>query len=396
MANGLIPDLPRGISQAEFDVAAGPDLRAMDQPSGRERFGNALMRFGAGFNNPNAHMQQLQKQREAKQVALQLSLQALPEGDIRRDQLAAQLDNLLGLQGVGAAIRSGPTTLSAGQRIVQQGAGGEFEQLVDPVFAPSAAGRKTETQRGIDELLQRNFSLNDAQDIQRGRVVPTSPDAFGNVYLLNRATGESKLAVRGGGASLPEPAGEGQARATKKPRAGLAPIAAAGSGIGPQARLKQMASDVIGPFVKGALFEDTVQARQRLGLFNKIMERSLVNNPRFPLGEMSRVGELLPNTQKFFTDPDAARNDLVQTRDFLKSWVSIKKSEMKAPAVTSKRKAQLADQISTVRENLALFGPLPSEDFSGMSVDQLITVDPAELSPEQLQTYIENLEQGLQ
>lgn len=359
-------------------------------------FANRLVRAGLLASNPSALVQQeqLQAQREqARLAALQLALENTPIDAANRPQLEAAFGQAIGIPTAGMSFRPEPDrfTLGPNQTRFEQRPGQAPQEVARGRAAPST-GRGTETQRGIAELVNRGFALEDAQDIQRGRVRPSAPDAFGNIFLVNAATGETTLARRGGGA--PEPRERGSGPESQQP--GLAPIESAGIGVGPVARVQQLISNTIGPFIEGTPFQETVEARQRLGLFNKTLERSLVNNPRFPVAETGRVAELLPDINTFFVDPDAARSRLIQTRDFLNSLVRIKQAEMEAPAVTTTRKADLADQISTLRESLALFGPLPGGNLSGMTIDQLITVDPRSLTSEQREIYKERLLRGLQ
>lgn len=355
---------------------------------------NAFQRFGLGTRGAELRVAAREKAQIAKRAALQLALERTPIDAPNRPELEAEFGRLTGVPTIGLSFRPEAAepeafTLGPNQTRFEQSPGQPPRPVARGV-ASSGTARATETQRGIAELQARGFALEDAQDIQRGRVRATTPDAFGNIFLVNSATGEMKLARRGGGAPPPRERGEGPDPQPQQP--GLAPLESASVGVGPVARAKQLLSDFIGPFIDGGIFQDTVQARQRLGLFNKTLERSLINNPKFPVAEVGRVGELLPNVNTFFTDQDAARNNLIQTRDFMRSLASIKQSEMEAPGVTSKRKAELADQISILRENLALFGPLPGGNISAMTPDQLTTVDVKSLTDQQLIDYLERIE----
>lgn len=363
------------------------------RPGFLETFGRSLL--GSTAIGQQAGVGQRQRE-EARRAALQLALENTPIDAGNRPELEAEFGQMMGIPTIGMSFRPEPAepdrfTLGPTQTRFEQLPGQAPQAIARGRAAPGSV-RETETQRGITELVNRGFSLEDAQDIQRGRVRPSAPDAFGNIFLVNSATGETKLARKGAGA--PEPVERGEGPPAQQP--GLAPLESTRVGVGPKARIQQLVSNVIGPFIDGTPFEETVEARQRLGLFNKTVERSLVNNPRFPVAEVGRVAELLPDTNAFFIDPDAARSRLVQTREFLGNLVQIKQAEMEAPAVTSARKTELADQISILRENLALFGPISGGNVSGMSIDQLITVDPSTLDAEQRRIYIERLEEALQ
>ena len=340
-------------------------------------------------------------QREKIRIAaLQAALENLPIDAPNRPELEASLGQLTGVPTIGMAFRPAPpepqepVKLGAQQRLVNPTTG---ETLIPAL--PGGAGRETETQRGIAELQRRGFSREDAEDIQRGRVKVSTPDAFGNIFTVNVATGERRL-VRAGeedrrGVGLPPPETAPPTAAQPAQPPGLDPLGSAMRGVGPIANIQQLTSNIIGPFVKGTPFQDTVEARQRLGLFNKTLERSLVNNPRFPVAERERVQVLLPDTERFFLDPDAARAGLIQTRDYMRNLIAIKESEMESPAVTTKRRTKLADQVSVLRESLGLFGAAARAPGQAFTLQEAIATDPDTMTPEQQDAAIQQLREFL-
>lgn len=70
---------------------------------------------------------------------------------------------------------------------------------------------------------------------------------------------------------------------------------------------------------EGALFPDNNDAREAIARFAKELETSFVNNPRFPEGERKQVQALLPNIYNPFTNPGAAKDDMVTLFAFLKA-----------------------------------------------------------------------------
>ena len=169
---------------------------------------------------------------------------------------------------------------------------------------------------------------------------------------------------------------------------GMQPEEAARAGTGPVARTLQGVSNMFGFMFAGQIAPQTIEARQTLNLFNKTMERSLVNNPRFPVAEQEFVRSLMPNTAEFFSDPDDAVAKVRQLQSYLKNQLNIKEQELLAPGLTSARKAELSDQISGLREVARMFpqGGDPGR-FGSMSTEQLSNVDIDSLSPEEMEAY---------
>ena len=82
---------------------------------------------------------------------------------------------------------------------------------------------------------------------------------------------------------------------------------AAREGTGPYAAFSTFMSSTLGgllPFTRD-LFKDTQENRQYLRGIKVLGRSALVVNPRFPVAEMATVGELFPDPDKIFANPEA-------------------------------------------------------------------------------------------
>tara|TARA_R110002020_G_scaffold298013_1_gene513732 strand:+ start:135 stop:1187 length:1053 start_codon:yes stop_codon:yes gene_type:complete len=82
-------------------------------------------------------------------------------------------------------------------------------------------------------------------------------------------------------------------------------------------------------FDKYLIDPDVVQAKKDYGLIKKELELSLTNNPRFPVAEVNRILDLLPNEKSFIQDPQSGAialntiaNEIQQKLDESKSLLS--------------------------------------------------------------------------
>lgn len=368
--------------------------------------GSRLVRAGAAGSDP-AGFQRMQDERQQKQqaarmAALEKALEIYPAGDPRRDPIEAELTQMLGggqaaanavigirPQAQGADIRNVGGSLA----ITRPGEDPEF--FTPPGAAPgeaeSTAALRTRQRKIDDQMRLNNLTRAQATDVVDGNKRVSRPDKFGNIYLVNTATGDAEI-VSGKGAGGPTitapPAEEVQATAAPPDLEEAAQL-----GTGPGANVRQGFANLFGFMVSGQVAPKTTQARQTLRFFERDAKRSLVLNRRFPVAEMAVVNQLLPDPDVFFKDPDDAVEQIRTFRTWLKAQEQTKEQELGAPALTSARKAELSDQLSGIRETLALMPGEPGQmgRFGEMSYDQLMEVDSTSLSPEDGQLYLEAL-----
>ncbi len=80
---------------------------------------------------------------------------------------------------------------------------------------------------------------------------------------------------------------------------------------------------------------DVVQAKKEYGLIKKELELSLTNNPRFPVAEVQRILELLPNEKSFLQDPKTASIALNSIANEIQAKLDESKSILKGKKVTT-------------------------------------------------------------
>ena len=372
---------------------------------------NPFTAFAIGFKDPaapgkfRAEQAQLQQQRAAKQLqarvgAAQLVLQNPSAPQAAIDAATGVLEEA-GMGGMAAGLRPGGVTITpagqqppggtgavpAGMTGVTQG--GKFALAKTPVApgsAESTAALRTRRQKINDQMRLNNLTEAQAVDVVDGNKRISRPDAFGNLYLVSTSTGDRELVAGPGTQGPTEPTPVPSSGAPQL--TGMQPEEAARVGTGPVARTLQGVSNLFGFMFTGQVAPQTVEARQTLNLFNKTMERSLVNNPRFPVAEQEFVRSLMPSTQQFFTDPDDAVSKVRQLQSYVRNQLSIKQQELAAPGLTSKRKADLSDQVSGLREIQRLFpqGGDPGR-FGSMSTEELSNIDIDSLSDAELEAF---------
>ena len=223
----------------------------------------------------------------------------------------------------------------------------------------------TQRDRDVYSLMTRGFSRNEAEDVAAGRVRVTSPDQYGNVWLVNVATGERRQT--GGGE---QPAEVDRSQQTQQPLPSLERDAE--NAAGPIANVQAGLSGFIGPFVRGRLFENTQDARQRVRLFRQEAKQALVNNDRFPVHEQKVVDQLLPDESRFFNDPDDARANVVELRGFLERKREVNESTLRSGRMTSKRRGEIVDQNAAIDRIISLMGePGDSANINTADIDSM-------------------------
>ena len=233
-------------------------------------------------------------------------------------------------------------TLSPGQQ--------RFDAAGNPVASvPKGEGDDTtERQRKISGLMGRGFSQDDAADLVEGRIRLTSPDEFGRVSKVNLATNEVTPLVAGSQAPQEAP--------VEPAPQGASMFEAAREGTGPISALQQGVSNLFGFMVEGQLFPENAKARQKLNLFNKAAQESLIQNPRFPVAEQEFVKSLLPSTDKILKDPDDAVSSLVELQNHLESKIQANERSLESGLITEKRSGELANQNDAMKRVLSIMG----------------------------------------
>lgn len=247
---------------------------------------------------------------------------------------------------------------------------------------PKGTGRPSGVRgQKISELMSRGFGVDDAADLVDGRVRLTSPDQFGNIYLVNVATGERRQIAGqqvgladGGFAGVQTPEGDVQFSGL-----GLDIESAAREGTGPFAAIRQGINNTIGAIMTGQPFPKTDAARTDLRLFAQEAKQALVNNPRFPVAEQQLINRMLPDPNRFLTDPDGEVQRVHQLHRFLSEKRAQNMRILEAGQITAQQRGDLMDQNASIDRVLGMMGPL-----SGQGQDQGVARPQSQLDYQQL------------
>lgn len=238
-----------------------------------------------------------------------------------------------------------------GRRLTEQ-------ELLTKVGISPAAQKQTEKEKRIERLIGRGYSQELADDIASGNVEIRGPDSQGNYIRINTASGEVLPIEDKDQQVISEEVGNNQANASPENSSGKPKGPSLEESVtkatGPIAAIQTGLSNFIGPFVEGALFEETTTAKQTVRSFNQFIKQGFVNNPRFPVAEQQLVAKFLPDPDTFFEDPDRSRSDYINLKNTLEELVDAKKGARSRKSITTKRKDELSDQISRIEEILAL------------------------------------------
>lgn len=277
-------------------------------------------------------------------------------------------------------------------RVPVEGGPAQRVEGIQPV-AKEPSAREQELQN----LVSRGVPPDWAQDVVGGNV-DTQMDQFGNVVAVNRATGAVRT-LRGPGQQEQQagapigPSPQEQRVGTPEPEAKKPGVVGViEQGTGPVSQVQQAVSDVIGPFVDGALFPETTRAKAAIRNFNQTAKISLINSDRFPVYEQKIVAELLPDPAAFFTDPDAERAKLLQLREFLTSKQSLNEHSIESGKITLDEVGRLSNQNASIERVLGFMGT-PSSGISGMTIKQLQGLDMESMTDDELTKASERWEE---
>lgn len=223
---------------------------------------------------------------------------------------------------------------------------------------------QTEFDRRVDELVERGFPTDAAQDIAAGRVKVTSPDQFGNVSTVNTATNTVRPVgnIRGGAVSTITE--EERGRLTDQ-NASIDRVLGLSEGLEESARMAAgpggsmlQAFNVMAGFLGSDApipAPQTAEARQAIRLFNQTAKTAIVNNPRFPVAEQEVVSRMLPNESAFLANPSVEANKVLQLRDYL---ISVRTQNMLSLGIEPPQE-ETADELPVI-ETQEQYDDLPS------------------------------------
>lgn len=223
-----------------------------------------------------------------------------------------------------------------------------------PVYEP--APKQTQRDKDVTALLERGFSQNDANDIAAGRLTVTSPDQFGNVHLVNRATGATRVAIQGGGQAAAQPPAAVASQSAQIPRATPSAEEAARGGTGPWSYLGAALNAVVGGVFSTDLFPDTQANRQHLRTLNQVVKVAFINNPKIPVAEQKTVQGFLANPDDFWGSPVTNSKNMADLRDFMVRKRMSNEGSLQNATITTEERGRLANQNAEIDRILGLMG----------------------------------------
>ena len=137
---------------------------------------------------------------------------------------------------------------------------------------------------------------------------------------------------------------------------------AAREGTGPYAAFSTFMSATVGgllPFTRD-MFTDTQANRQYLRGIRVLGRSALVVNPRFPVAEMATVGELFPDPDKIFANPEAEASKFQSLKQMARAQLRRNLEVIKAGQLTDQKiKSQILANNFEIERLLDLLGSVP-------------------------------------
>jgi len=255
------------------------------------------------------------------------------------------------------------------------------DELLKHLGIAPTENKTTNRDKKYGNLRDRGYSEDFANDMANGFVTVKGPDNEGRFFAINSVTNERRQVNDADARLITD---ETAAQPAPKEAVAPPPVEKApgkvtaleediSKGTGPIARIESGLSNVFGPFIKGAVFEETTNARKSVETFNLLVKQAF--NPggdgKFPVHEQKLIEKLLPEVDAFFRDPDRVRGELKEMEKSLVNLTKIRTDQLKSGSrMTEKRKGTLIDQISIINEVLS-YMHIPSEREQGR-----IFVDP--------------------
>ena len=244
---------------------------------------------------------------------------------------------------------------------------GGFQKIYEAPFAPKSQGNSKVSENEKQALaLQTAFGLTpqEAYLQANGFIDIGTPDNLGRIPIVNKVTGDLRYAGQpannappdNGGMSLIPPPAQPAAQAFED----LTEVGTGASGqiAGATNTLIGTVGDLFGnPDM--IPFPERENAATRLRNFNKFMESSLVNNPKFPVAELKQVQSLLPNPDSFFTSGGKEKIKAEQLRGFLQNRISLNNQSLAAGTITTDRRGTITDMNDIMQQALSMMGNAP-------------------------------------
>lgn len=233
--------------------------------------------------------------------------------------------------------------------VVQKQPDGDLKVVYEPSLDSDAQ------QREVDRLMAQGVPEKTATLAASGNLQMTRPDPQGNVAVVDITTGEPvstfSLAQTRPATGQEEKEDQGPLRLQKQAEAGT----------GPAAKLKSFWNNVVGPFTGGIPFEDTARSKQALRQFNQFVIQSLVNNPKAPVAEQTRIQGFLPDPDKIFVDPDESALQIEELEQFITEKKQGYEQSLQSSNLPLNERSKLESKLEATNRVLRLMN-IPSGD----------------------------------
>jgi hypothetical protein len=137
---------------------------------------------------------------------------------------------------------------------------------------------------------------------------------------------------------------------------------AAREGTGPYAAFSTFMSNTLGGLVPITrdFFKDTQENRQYLRAIRVLGRSALVVNPRFPVAEMATVGELFPDPDRIFANPEAEASKFQSLKQMARAQLRRNLEVIEAGQLTDQKiKSQILANNFEIERLLNLLGSVP-------------------------------------
>lgn len=139
---------------------------------------------------------------------------------------------------------------------------------------------------------------------------------------------------------------------------------------GPVSLAKQYLSNVFGFAIPGSQFKETIEAREKIKLFNQKIIQTLANNPKIPVAEAKVIRDFLPNPAALFKDPDEAIVKIDELRTFLETERANKLGSIQRGSVGKSTFEDYLEQINAIDAVLKMI-PRQGSQQQGITVEAI-------------------------
>ena len=250
------------------------------------------------------------------------------------------------------------------------------------VKAKSDEKKPTKYEANIRSLVRRGMSETDAADIAFGRVkVVVDPDTK-QPFLVNIADGTTKpLALEMAKKPKPSVADQLKTRPQKRKKKTLWDMVGKGPAVtGILPGMLATGEEILGqiPGLSGEIApKDQIRNLTAINAAKNQLIRAMINNPRFPTGEMDRVAKEVDISPSLLVSTGALLERMKGVDDYLRSRLQNELAasvDMTLPSETRQNARAMAKDIKNFLDKLGV--PQPggetSDDLSKLSDDELL------------------------